>query len=332
MRVTVLGSGIIGLWCSYELARLGCQVDVLSDASVLQTTSASAACVLVPMFPGDPTTDSFREWTQWSRETVEYIRSLPTEEPFLEAMPCYEFGRAGIVEYGFEVESLRYVDLLNADLIRLPTLTAGCDLAVRFGCLFLNTATFLTWMESRLLETGVRFRRKSIRDISELEEIESEVIFNCLGYNHVFPDPELYPVFGQSFFIPTSDLGRERFVIGAFEHAVFSHRRGLHIGAYFEVGETRRQPRDDLLKRSLQFLDGPFQSLCRAVGIGAPQISISHAEPVKPGLRPFRRSGPRVELERLRGKTVIHNYGHGAHGWTVGYGAARKAVQELLLG
>ena len=50
------------------------------------------------------------------------------------------------------------------------------------------------------------------------------------------------------------------------------------------------------------------------------------------GLRPFRRSGVRLERDRLRdGRTVIHNYGHGGAGFTLSWGCARE-VLEMAVG
>lgn len=43
--------------------------------------------------------------------------------------------------------------------------------------------------------------------------------------------------------------------------------------------------------------------------------------------RPFRAQGPRIEPERIAGKTVIHNYGHGGSGWSLSWGAAQHAVE-----
>jgi hypothetical protein len=34
-------------------------------------------------------------------------------------------------------------------------------------------------------------------------------------------------------------------------------------------------------------------------------------------LRPFRAAGPRLDVERLGDKTVVHNYGHGGSGWSL---------------
>jgi D-amino-acid oxidase len=45
------------------------------------------------------------------------------------------------------------------------------------------------------------------------------------------------------------------------------------------------------------------------------------------GLRPFRKSGVRLERDRLRdGRTVIHNYGHGGAGFTLSWGCAREVL------
>jgi D-amino-acid oxidase len=46
------------------------------------------------------------------------------------------------------------------------------------------------------------------------------------------------------------------------------------------------------------------------------------------GLRPFRKSGVRVERDRLHdGRAVIHNYGHGGSGFTLSWGCARQVLE-----
>ncbi len=47
------------------------------------------------------------------------------------------------------------------------------------------------------------------------------------------------------------------------------------------------------------------------------------------GLRPFRNSGFRLEAERLDGKQLIHNYGHGGGGMTLSWGSANLAVSMI---
>jgi D-amino-acid oxidase len=47
------------------------------------------------------------------------------------------------------------------------------------------------------------------------------------------------------------------------------------------------------------------------------------------GLRPFRKSGVRIERARLHdGRTVVHNYGHGGAGFTLSWGCAAGVLQR----
>ena len=46
--------------------------------------------------------------------------------------------------------------------------------------------------------------------------------------------------------------------------------------------------------------------------------------------RPFRAEGPRLDVEQIAGKTVIHNYGHGGSGWSLSWGSADIAAQKAL--
>ncbi|MDH3283078.1 MAG: FAD-binding oxidoreductase [Gammaproteobacteria bacterium] len=47
------------------------------------------------------------------------------------------------------------------------------------------------------------------------------------------------------------------------------------------------------------------------------------------GLRPYRPSGFVVRSERIAGKTIVHNYGHGGAGVTLSWGTASLAVDEV---
>src|ERR1051325_7324586 len=48
------------------------------------------------------------------------------------------------------------------------------------------------------------------------------------------------------------------------------------------------------------------------------------------GLRPFRRSGFRVEAESLGDKVLVHNYGHGGGGMSLSWGSADLAAKLAL--
>lgn len=93
------------------------------------------------------------------------------------------------------------------------------------------------------------------------------------------------------------------------------------------------------LKRRAVLAGGAATLLAGCTRAGAPLASAYTAPPLVPlrlgagqvmkitvCLRPFRPAGPRLEAERFGEKTVIHNYGHGGSGWSLGWGCAAEAA------
>jgi D-amino-acid oxidase len=60
----------------------------------------------------------------------------------------------------------------------------------------------------------------------------------------------------------------------------------------------------------------------------APRVSMDAVIRVIVGHRPFRSKGFRVEREQFDEKTIIHNYGHGGGGLSLGWGSSALAVRE----
>ena len=46
--------------------------------------------------------------------------------------------------------------------------------------------------------------------------------------------------------------------------------------------------------------------------------------------RPFRAQGPRLDVERIGPKIVVHNYGHGGSGWSLSWGSSTIAVDKAM--
>ncbi len=47
-------------------------------------------------------------------------------------------------------------------------------------------------------------------------------------------------------------------------------------------------------------------------------------------LRPFRAAGPRLDVEHLGDKIVVHNYGHGGSGWSLSWGSAELVLARAM--
>ena len=325
-RCAVLGAGIVGLWTAYILTEHGFEVEIVSAAAPDQTTSAAAVCVLTPFFPESPEDPTFARGVRWAKETLAKFTDVNTMANALELMPCYEFGYQGYLEASFPVSKLDHLDFSNFDIVKLSDVVADCDFAVSFTCTMANTRVFLAWIHQHLRERSVKFTRRKLTSPHDLDDIKAEVIFNCLGFNQVFPDPDAYPVHGQSMFVPADNTGLDTFGLGAGHHAVFTHTRGFYLGSFFMPGATQT-PSRELYESSVEFVKGPYRELCASVGKNVPSIDLSRIDRVNAGVRPFRRAGPRVEVSLEYNTPVVHNNGHGAHGWTVGYGSSLAAVR-----
>jgi hypothetical protein len=46
--------------------------------------------------------------------------------------------------------------------------------------------------------------------------------------------------------------------------------------------------------------------------------------------RPFRAQGPRIDVEQIGRKTIVHNYGHGGSGWSLSWGSSSVALETAL--
>jgi D-amino-acid oxidase len=46
--------------------------------------------------------------------------------------------------------------------------------------------------------------------------------------------------------------------------------------------------------------------------------------------RPFRAAGPRLDVEKVGDKVVVHNYGHGGSGWSLSWGSGQVAVEKAM--
>jgi glycine/D-amino acid oxidase-like deaminating enzyme len=64
--------------------------------------------------------------------------------------------------------------------------------------------------------------------------------------------------------------------------------------------------------------------------LAAPRLQPDRIIDIAVCTRPFRARGPRIESQRLGGKTLVHHYGHGGSGWSLSWGSAHRALPLVL--
>lgn len=72
------------------------------------------------------------------------------------------------------------------------------------------------------------------------------------------------------------------------------------------------------------------QSTLERINLIPPNFSNENFVGYKAGLRPCRKGGVRMDEQILRGKRVLHNYGHGAGGVSLAPGYAHNQVNTFL--
>ena len=337
----MLGAGIVGLWTAEILSARGHDVTVLMIGTVSSSTSAAAVAVITPLFPGDRDDPAFQRSIAWYRKTLDQFISIADGE-FVEWIPAYEFGITidgqRYLEKDFHVDKfaeaglvVEYVDVEPALVVENHV---GHPQEITFGARFrtplCNSEVFLPWLASQLRARGVRFTQGAISSLDELRTHDADVFVNCLGFRSLtlFPDPDVWMVRGQSMFLPVERNPPPHFGIAAGNHAIFKHRRGFYLGSYFLEGEAdpRPVPRQVEYELSGRFAQDAYPKLCAIAGHEVPAFDLDAVTRVNSGIRPFRHGGPRIAFEVVAGLPFVHHYGHGAHGWTIGYGTALDAA------
>ncbi|MEZ4363227.1 MAG: FAD-dependent oxidoreductase [Kofleriaceae bacterium] len=305
-EVTVVGAGVIGLTTAVELERRGHRVQVVAEATYERTVSSVAGAIWFPYQVGPDDRARVQRWAQVTRAWLgELAASTPAagvdvldayELPVTEELPWWAHG----------------LD----DVARAAAPVAGAPEAWRFRAPRAEPALLLGYLSAQLR------RPVELRRVDALAELPGDVVVNCtgLGARALVGDDALQAVFGQvaiaspGTFPLQVTLTDERDPDSLFY--VIPRRGELVLG-----GVARPQPATAPLAVEPAITE---RVLGHAAALG---LSVGDVADVRVGLRPVR---PRVRLERdAADARVVHNYGHGGAGFTLGHGAA-CAVADLI--
>ena len=181
----------------------------------------------------------------------------------------------------------------------------------------MDTTIYLDYLTTRFHKAGGEIHA-SIR-FEKLEDVDKrfDFVINCagIGARELVHDADLEPHRGQVAIVPkienlsaaiVCDDEPLMYAIPRANDCVFGGTNELSEKLAADPATTQRI----------------VEECSRVLNIDKPAVV---AERV--GLRPFRRSGIRLQRDRLSdGRTVIHNYGHGGAGFTLSWGCAREVL------
>jgi D-amino-acid oxidase len=297
-RVAIIGAGVSGLTCGVVLAERGDDVSILAEETGQQTTSAAAGAIWFP-YDAQPLDQVIKWALRTYNVLVDLARNPATGVSMIELRT---FSRTG------EIPIPEWAGALGARSAGPSLFTLNVPLT--------DTTIYLDYLAKRFsdaggeLTSGVRFEK--------LEDVDPkfDLVINCAGFGakRLLDDVDLEPHRGQVAIVPKIDISHAIVCDDAPLMYAIPRANDCLFGGTNELSEDRHV---DLATTSRIVAE-----CSRVLKIDPPKVV---AERV--GIRPFRKSGVRVEREQLAdNRPVIHNYGHGGSGFTLSWGCAAEVA------
>lgn len=307
----MLGAGIAGLSTAVRLLEAGWAVEVVSDRPLEASTSYLAAAVWFPTHVGPP--DRVQDW---GARTYDVLRNQADDQvPGVVMRDTLVLSRVpmGRPDWVEAVGTVR-----PATDAELPP---GYSYGLRFVVPLVEMPVYLPWLWHQVASRGGCFRTQRVTALAELTSAGDAVV-NCSGLaaREIVGDTSVYPVRGQIVRVTNPGLTmsvRDEHHPGG---RAYVHPRGQDciLGGTLDLGrwdtEVDEAEADAILRR------------CRDI---VPALADATVLEHIVGLRPAR---PTVRLEvdpTPHAARVVHNYGHGGAGVTLGWGCAADVVALL---
>jgi D-amino-acid oxidase len=333
-RAAIIGAGVSGLTGGVVFAERDWKVTIFADETGQQTTSAVAAAVWFP-YDAEPA----KKIIPWALTTYERLTDLARDpQTGVSMIEIRQFTRTGKILIPEWAKNLGAVPL-EVGAIDLPlrlgvacerqsgsdrfsepplpsssaspsrTFTSGYALTVPLT----DTTLYLDYLTDRFRKSCGTIQSTHINKMEQIPP-DFDVIINCagIGAGKLVHDADLEPHRGQVAIVPKLDLKQAIVCDDAPLMYAIPRANDCVFGGTNSLSDSREPSSSDS--------DAIVSECSRVLGIERPCLTA-----VKVGLRPFRKSGVRLEAEKLPdGRTVIHNYGHGGAGFTLSWACAEE--------
>src|SRR5882757_2696124 len=328
-RVAIVGAGVSGLTCGVVFAERGHRTTIFAKEIGQQTTSAVAGALWFP-YDVEPADKAI----PWALETYQTLINLARNaESGVSMIELHQLSRSGEIQIPDWAVPLgaRFIpsEVENGAAREAATWTGNegiksCEFTSGFAITvpLMDTTIYLDHLANRFLKADGQIT-ENVR-LENLEDVDPkfDLVINCagIGARELVHDADLEPHRGQVAIAPRIE-GLSCAIVCDDEPLMYAIPRAKDcvFGGTNDVSDNLSA---DPATTSRIIAEGS-----RVLNIDKPPV---FAERV--GLRPFRRSGVRLERDRLGdSRTIIHNYGHGGAGFTLSWGCARKVLELTTL-
>ena len=314
-NVAIVGAGVSGLTCGVVFAECGYRTAIFAKETGKQTTSGAAAAVWFP-YDARPA----KRVIPWALETYQVLADLARMSASgVSMIELRQFSRTG------EIQIPDWAISLGAHPV-IPRKVEGSLKFFRNGFALtvplMDTTIYLDYLANRFIAAGGSIA-SNVR-LEKLEDVDSkfDLVINCagIGARELVHDRDLEPHRGQVAVVPRVD-GLSCAIVCDDAPLMYAIPRtnDCVFGGTNEISDNLAA--DPVTTSKI------VGECSRVLSIESPRLLSERV-----GLRPFRKSGVRLESDRLRdGRAVIHNYGHGGAGFTLSWGCAREVVETTTL-
>ena len=314
-NVAIVGAGVSGLTCGVVFAERGYRTAIFAKETGKQTTSGAAAAVWFP-YDARPA----KRVIPWALETYQVLADLARMSASgVSMIELRQFSRTG------EIQIPDWAISLGARPV-IPSKVEGSLKFSRNGFALtvplMDTTIYLDYLANRFIAAGGSIT-SNVR-LEKLEDVDPkfDLVINCagIGARELVHDRDLEPHRGQVAVVPRiDDLSCAIVCDDAPLMYAIPRTNDCVFGGTNEISDNLAT--DPVTTSKI------VGECSRVLSIERPRLL---AERV--GLRPFRKSGVRLESDRVRdGRAVIHNYGHGGAGFTLSWGCAREVLETTTL-
>ncbi|HYO57635.1 FAD-dependent oxidoreductase [Archangium sp.] len=310
--VVVVGAGVIGLTCAVRLQEGGARVAVVTADEPAQTVSQVAAAVWYPT-----RTEGNPRVLDWARRTFDELADQAVRGvPGVVMRPTRMLLRAPAIQAPWWAEAVR--DFRSAHPADVPAAFAG---EWRFTVPTVEMGPYLHWLLQRVTSAGGVLLRRRLHRLADVADV-APVVVNATGLaaGTLADDADVYPVRGQIVLVSnpglfTSVRDEENPAGRTYVHP---RSRDVVLGGTFEPLESDTTPSAATGRAIIE--------RCTEL---VPELAGAQVLTQLVGLRPARHGGARVEVDQAGlpgGGSLIHNYGHGGAGITLGWGCADEVA------
>jgi D-amino-acid oxidase len=319
-HIAIVGAGVSGLTCGVVFAEHGCRTAIFAKDIDQQTTSSVAAAVWFP-YHVEPA-DRVIPLALQTFDVLADLARVPVSGVYM--IELRQFSRTGEIEIpdwaiplGAQRLSSVATDLWPVrDRAQRGSYTFKSGFSLRVP--LTDTMIYLDYLAARLRKAGGEIHANVRFEEPEDVDTKFDLVINCagIGARELVNDADLEPHRGQVAIVPRIEGFSSALVCddAPLMYAI-PRTNDCVFGGTNEVSSN--------LAADPATTEQIVAECSRVLNIEKPRVL---AERV--GLRPFRRSGVRLERNQLRdGRTVIHNYGHGGAGFTLSWGCACEVLE-----